>query len=105
MAFTGNEDQEITLEEGGALTQAYRDASPANATRGHYFAKGIISSILDQADCVGVRIYYGLDEDGKKQLVAVGVKANEDDMTTGIIADKTQLCPPFCGAGNVLNGQ
>lgn len=106
MSFTGNEDQTINLATAASLTANYRAANPpgADTIKGHYFAQVGINQILAQENCVGIRIYYGLDSDGKKELVITGVTADENDITTGVLLDRSIKCPPDCGNKNVLNG-
>jgi len=58
---------------------------------------------LEQTDCVGIRIYNGIDGNGKPVLIMVGAKANEDDLVDGIIVDKAVPCPNNCGRANDLN--
>ena len=101
MSFTGDESVAITLTEGAAMTKAYRDANPT-AIKGHFFGINKINTILSQRGCVGVRIYYGLDN-GIKQLVMVGVDANQNDLCNGIILDRSSPCPTYCGMTNALN--
>ncbi|MBX3164704.1 MAG: hypothetical protein KF900_09490 [Bacteroidetes bacterium] len=103
MTFTGNEDHSITLPEAAHLTKNYRDNNPTGATLGHYFGEKAILKILAQESCVGIRIYYAQKDDGTKQLVITGVNANGDDLYTGVLAEKSQLCPPYCGGSNSLN--
>lgn len=101
--FTGNEDQRVSLDEARHMTKDYRDANAGSVlVLGHYFGKKILMDILAQETCVGVRTYYALKE-GKKELVIVGVDANENDLYQGIIGDRTYPCPPRCGDGNPLN--
>lgn len=102
MAFTGNEDHDIPLATAAEWTANYRSANPG-ATKGHYFGKDEIDAVLNQQDCVGIRIYYALNDSGSKELVIVGVKANEDDMDGGLILDRSIKCPPTCGSSNSLN--
>lgn len=102
MAFTGQEDHQIPLATAAEWTKNYRTANPAQ-TKGHFFGKEYIQSILAQENCVGIRIYYALDENGAKQLILVGVDANENDLYQGIIAERSFKCPPFCGVNNPLN--
>ena len=103
MSFTGNEDHSITLATAAEWTANYREAHKT-WLKGHFFGKKAINDILVQANCVGIRIYYALDPDGVQRLVIVGVKANEDDLVNGSLAERGIPCPPFCGSGNVLNG-
>lgn len=102
MAFTGNEDHDITLSEAADMTANYRNDHPGE-TIAHYFGKTAITDIFDQNDCVGMRVYYGLDDTGKKQLIVVGVDASGNDLYTGKLAERSFLCPPDCSAVNPLN--
>lgn len=102
MSFTGDESSAITLAEGGTMTKAYRDANPT-AVKGHFFGKNKINSILNQSGCVGIRVYYGLDSTGAKQLVMVGVDSNQNDQYNSIILDRAVPCPAYCGISNDLN--
>ncbi len=102
MPFTGNEDQEISLEEASKLTERYREAT-GGAILGGYISQSALKKILDQDDCVGIRYYYGQEEDGTPQAVIVGVLANEDDIYEGRLAERSILCPPTCGKKNSLN--
>lgn len=101
MAFDGTEGGEITLSEGAALTEEYRRLN-SGSTKAHFLGKDLINEILTQEDCMGIRIYYGLDEYGNKELVIVGADSNEDDILD-LIVDKTIKCPTVCGSSNDLN--
>jgi hypothetical protein len=99
MSFTGREDHSIPLATAVQWTANYRAASPQGSVKGHFFGKDAIKSILDQANCVGIRIYYALDDNGVKHLIVVGVKADESDIYTGLLAERSMPCPPYCGNG------
>ncbi len=103
--FTGNESHDISLQDAANLTANYRNQFVPGATfiKGEFFGKSAIQSLLNQDDCVGLRIYYGLDNDKVQKLVIVGVLANEDDMTNGSILEFGSPCPPYCGTVNALN--
>lgn len=101
MAFNGSEGGEITLSQGAELTGKYRDYNPGQV-KGHFFGKDILLQILSQEGCMGIRMYYGLTEDGDKELVLVGADASENDMTE-LVADLSLPCPGVCGAANSLN--
>jgi hypothetical protein len=103
MPFTGNEDHSISLQEAAEWTKNYRNANP-NQTLAHLFGKTAIAAILNQASCVGIRIYYALDEAGVKQLIITGVDAAGNDLYNGQLAERSFRCPPDCGAVNPLNG-
>ncbi len=101
MAFDGTEGSQITLQDGAVMTASHRAANP-NARLGHFMGKDILNQILAQAGCMGIRMYHGLDTRGNRELVFVGVDANENDMTSGIVADMSKPCPPY-GTANALN--
>ncbi len=103
MAFTGNEAEEFPLATAAEWTKNYRATIRPGETLGHFFGKNIINTVLAQTGVVGIRMYYALDGDGKKQLIVVGTDANENDLYRGIIAERSAACPPFCGGGNPLN--
>ena len=103
MSFTGNETHSISLQDASDLTANYRNASAPGAIKGFYFSKSAIENILDQTECVGIRIYYGQDDLGAPKLVITGVEANEDDIDTGSLAEYGISCPPSCGSSNPLN--
>jgi hypothetical protein len=102
MAFTGSEDHDISLSTASEWTQNYRDANPGEI-KGHYFGKDAIIALLGQTDCVGLRIYYALNETDEKELIVVGVKENQDDLYDGNLCERSFKCPPFCGSANPLN--
>lgn len=102
MSFTGKEDHAITLTEAAEWTRNYREANP-NATKGHFYGKNAIQAIINQTDCVGIRIYYANDTAGAKQLIIVGANTSENDLHTGLLAERSLPCPTKCGVNNPLN--
>lgn len=103
MSLTGNENHDISLSEAADLTKNYRNTISTGATIAHYIGKSAIQSLLNQSNTVGVRIYYGLNADGSKELVATGVNQSGDDQYQGILLDRTIKCPQECSASNPLN--
>lgn len=103
MAFNGNEGEAITLAEAVEWTTEYRNSVPAGSTLGHFYGKNKLMEILQQTDCVGIRIYFGTEPDGTESLVLVGATANEEDIYDGIIIDRSTRCPPNCGSKSPLN--
>lgn len=101
MSFNGTEGSAIDIDDAGTLTENYRNANPS-AVKGAFYGKDILKQILDQEGCMGIRIYYGQDGRGNKELVLVGAEANEDDMLA-LVADNGTKCPTNCGAPNSLN--
>lgn len=101
----GSEGEAIALDEAAALTANFRrnNGNSAETVKAHLFGRDILQQILGQENCVGIRMYYGLDDAGGKQLVLVGVDAAGQDLEAGIIADRSKICPPDCAVG-ALNG-
>jgi len=103
MSFSPNEGAIITLAEGAKMTADYRATISSGDILAHAVGKNLFNSILNQLGCVGIRIYYALDENGEKQLVLVGVDSNGNDLTAGVIVDRTKSCPTSCSLKNPLN--
>jgi hypothetical protein len=102
MAFNGNEGAPIDLTEAASWTSNYRSAQP-NGIKAHFFGREIIERILAQEDCQGLRIFYGLNDNGEQQLILVGADTNENNQVTGTIADHSVVCPVACGNADALN--
>ncbi len=102
-----NSNHFISLEEGAKLTKKYRNTlmTLLGGIKGLSYDKEAIRAVIDQNDCVEVRIYLGLSDDliPKPQLIIVGVDVNGNDITHGIIADRGAVCPPNCSDNNILN--
>ena len=109
--LNGSEGDPIELETALRWTQNYRAGlKTAEEHRAHFFGYQIIEEILKQESCVGIRIYYSLDDEGKRQLVIVGVNAQGDDILPlpggrseedgdgGIVADASLPCPTYCSS-------
>ncbi len=101
--LTGNEDHEFPLSTASQWTANYRNSVTPGTTIAHCFGKGYIEQIFAQEGCVGMRIYYALDGNGQKQLIIVGVDENGNDLYNGLIAERSQMCPTYCSAANLLN--
>lgn len=101
MPFTGNEDCTVSLTDAAALNANFRN-NFRNQPLGVYFSQKTLREVLNQDDCVGIRFYFGADEDNKLTITFAGVLANEDDILE-IIGDNGIKCPPHCGAKNDLN--
>ncbi|HEV7620215.1 MAG TPA: hypothetical protein VGO09_00705 [Flavisolibacter sp.] len=73
------------------------------------FDRIIFDQLLALPGCVGLRIYYGLDDKDEMHAIIVGVSAdNEDILPTGpstnvTIGEEGRTCPPFCSPASPLN--
>jgi len=90
----------IDEAEAAELTAQYRNDFP-NARKALFFGSEKIQDLL--ADSIGIRIYYGINDIGKAELVLVGVDSNGDDILE-LILDHGVPCPETCGTPNSLNG-
>jgi hypothetical protein len=103
MAFNGNEGSVVTLAEASGWTANYRKTIPAGEIIAQFFGKNQLLKILNQKGCIGVRFYYGIGDDGIKNIIAVGATSNQNDMIEGIILEYALKCPPYCSVSNSLN--
>jgi hypothetical protein len=101
--FTGSEDHAISLTDAATMTARYRATISNGDTIAHYFGKDAIQEILDQGDCVGIRIYYGLDDQDAKHLIITGVTEDREDLYNGLLAERSKPCPDSCSSANPLN--
>ena len=92
----------ITLAEGSVMTAEFRKVHP-NATKAVYYTADVYEDLLAQTDCVGIRIYNAINEDGKLTNILVGVDRFGNDMTTGKVYDNGHRCPSSCSITNSLN--
>jgi len=101
--FTGNEDHDIMLGDAAALTRNFRERAGKDAIKGGFFGQAALQQLLDQEGVVGIRYYYGQENDGRPVLVLVGVDATGNDLIEGFILERSVPCPPYCGFFNELN--
>lgn len=103
MILDDNTGSEITLEEAKDYTHAFQEENPG-AIKSFYVGAKKLKRILEQVDCVGLRIYNGYDTDqnNKPNLVLVGVDENGEDLTNGVILEKLAICPPICPKSSPL---
>ncbi|WP_187263322.1 hypothetical protein [Pontibacter beigongshangensis] len=100
--FNGNEGGEIDLATAQAWTQNYRDMHKnEDVVKAHFFGREVLQRLLAQDGCMGARMYYGIDDSGKKQLILIGVDADGNDQEDGIVLDKSSSCPPYCSVGSL----
>ena len=96
-------DHRISIAEAAALTKSYRAAKVSEEKAGA-FHKDQVLELLNQPGCVGLRIYYGRQADGKPALVLTGIDKEDKDLTGGTILEKHYPCPPMCDLSSPLGG-
>lgn len=102
MEINKNTGEQITLTQAQEMVNEFRKRFP-DATKGYFAGANHFDKILQQEDCIGLRIYNGYDKDtDSTNLVIVGVNSNNEDMTKGFILDKLAACPPNCPKNNDL---
>lgn len=109
--FTGQEGDPISLETAQRWTENF-SANYPTGTKAHFFGFEILKQLLAEDGCVGIRMYYAIDDEGKRQLILVGVNSNGDNLLPAsmqldgdggnVIADASYPCPSFCPPGSGL---
>ena len=109
-------DQRVNVATAVDYTQRYRRSAPASEHAGFFYAKGL-QQLLAQPGVFGMRIYHGLDKNGRYRMVLVGVDQNGDDIVKAppkrgtakaraagdaFLLDSHFPCPPFCATGSPL---
>jgi hypothetical protein len=97
--YNGSGGAPIDLDTAKKWVANYRSTNPGQI-EAHFFGAQIINQILSEHDCMGIRIYYGIDDAGAKQVLLVGVDSNGNNLlptgSNNIIADFSWPCPPGC---------
>lgn len=102
MAFNGTEGAPIKLSTASEWTSNYRKDNP-EGIKAHFFGRDILERILAQEGCMGIRIFYAIDDAGTQQLILVGADSSENNQVAGIVADLSVPCPLQCGNADALN--
>lgn len=101
MAITPDSGKQITLEEAKNLISNFKEKFP-NQIKATFVGVNNINLILDQPDCIGIRVYYGYDTTlDKIAPVFVGVNSRGEDMTD-VLIDKGVGCPTICDINSPL---
>jgi hypothetical protein len=100
--FTGSENHSISLADAVKLTHAYQSTAPQGSVLAEYFGRDAIVNLLNQSNCVGLRIYKGRRADGKDVMVIVGVDSSGVDRATGSLCEIGYGCPPICDGTSPL---
>jgi hypothetical protein len=79
--------EEISHELAAEFILAYDKAYPDDI-KWFCMGKNILSEILSQPGCAGIRFYNGINEKGQKTLVYVGVDAEGKDIVTKTVVQE-----------------
>lgn len=87
----------ITEEQAKKMIALFAEKFP-NQIVSSFIGGNNVKKILEQEDCIGIRIYNGYDDEAQKiSLILVGVDSAEQDILgNGIIYDEMAICPPVC---------
>ena len=103
ISFTGKEDHSISLEDASNMTRNFQLQAAPNQIIGGFFGKDAGVAIISQDGAVGLRYYYGMDDEGTPHIILIGVNADGNDMIDGLLAERALMCPPSCPESNDLN--
>jgi hypothetical protein len=109
-SFNPEVGEDIGYEAGAKMIKAYYDQNQDDVLA-HFMGRNVIENILAQPGCVGIRMFHAQNELGIRQLVLVGVDNKGNNILQfntigengemlkkkGIVADRSRLCPPYCG--------
>lgn len=105
MPYTGEEDHSISLNDAVEMTKNYRESiSSTPYLWAAYFGKQALKAILDQEECVGIRIYNAKSASNSLNYVLVGVNSSGEDLEDGELAEHGLGCPPYCAPDSNLAG-
>jgi hypothetical protein len=77
--FDGTEGDPLDLTTAKRWTSNYR-AINSTGVQAHYFGNEIIHQLLEAPGCVGIRMYYAIDDKGERKLLLVGVDAKGENL-------------------------
>lgn len=102
MEIDENSGGPISLEEAQVYVREFRKQFPEEV-KAFYMGSVNFKKLLDQKDCMGIRIYNGYDViEERMNVVLVGVDITGSDMTDGVIMDRTLPCPSYCDSKSAL---
>jgi hypothetical protein len=102
--FTGKEGTSLPGTHVKKMIQRHLDH---HEVRAHFFGKEILTKILNQSGCMGIRFHHAINDKGEKTLVMVGADAKGVNMWStnskaklkgvgSTAADFAYPCPPYC---------
>lgn len=101
MSFDGREGEFYTPEKAGEFTRRYRTAR-INPIEGGFIGREKLQAILDQAGCIGIRVYLGMEPDNSMNFVFVGADNEQNDILD-IVVENVRKNPPYGSSANPLN--
>lgn len=97
-----NTGEVISVSEAQEYVTEFEKVYPSEV-KSFFVGKNHIKAILDQADCIGLRVYNGYDyAEARMNQVFLGVNSDENDMK-GLIVNKSVVCPPICPIDGLMD--
>jgi len=105
--FTTTAGKLITLDVANKLIEGHKTGKKIlTVVDSYYFDKDQIQNLLDQYGAAGIRIHFGVDDEGNQKLIIFPASENginifvknEEGFDTGL--DFGLPCPPICGHGD-----
>lgn len=102
----------FSKKDGGPIDSAkakhwmkkWEDKHP-DGIRAYFFGKDLIEKIVNHPEAVGMRVYFGIGDEDKTQIVLIGAREDgsniwpqgeKGDPTGGTVGDNGLACPPYC---------
>ncbi|RZJ36542.1 MAG: hypothetical protein EOO51_00035 [Flavobacterium sp.] len=102
MAIDANSGDFVTLSAAQKYVADFRSKYPGEI-KGVFVGANKVQELLNQEDCIGVRIYFGYqDEERRLNLVMVGVNSKGVDLTAAKIVERMVPCPSTCDITSAL---
>lgn len=102
MEIDKNTGEVITLKKAIDFTHSSQTRNP-DELKSFFVGINKLNLILEQKDCVGLRIYNGYNTvTQKNNLVLVGVDEKGEDITNGVILENLNPCPVYCPKSSPL---
>jgi hypothetical protein len=98
-------DHTVSLSVAAAYTRRHRgtlSGAKQHGDHGGAFHADQVLKLLQQPGCTALRIYHGRGDKNDKAMVLVGVDADGNDMTKGLMLEIVMPCPPFCDDASPL---
>lgn len=103
--LTPDDGQRISKADAKNLITDYKTKNP-DQVWAQFYGSNKLNEILNQNECIGIRIYVTTNAAGKNQLVLVGAKKDgnnvwpkvdtPDSNVGGMILEFGSPCPPIC---------
>jgi hypothetical protein len=94
MAGEDKPGKPISKDEFEKMRKAYDSKNPKK-TKSVLYSLESVQRVLSTPGVAGLRIFYGIDDDGNDTVMLAPTDATGATMYT-TLEDRGQLCPPYC---------